>query len=99
MKATLSVRQYLPRRRPLSASLSTDTFPTGWASLAQKEFKGQPLEKLSYETPEGIVIKPLYGANDIDGLDVSQGEHIWRLGFARMCNSYTGVAVLPSCIA
>ena len=37
-----------------------------WRKLAAKETRGQPLEELDWHTPEGIVVKPLYTAEDLD---------------------------------
>ncbi|MCH2546122.1 MAG: methylmalonyl-CoA mutase [Alphaproteobacteria bacterium] len=42
-----------------------------WQALAQKELKTKPLEALYWDTPEGIRIKPLYTAEDLQNLDVS----------------------------
>jgi len=39
-----------------------------WRALASKECKGQPVEELVWNTPEGIAIKPLYTAEDLKGL-------------------------------
>ena len=39
-----------------------------WRSLASKEFKGQSPEELAWNTPEGIAVKPLYTAEDLEGL-------------------------------
>jgi methylmalonyl-CoA mutase len=39
-----------------------------WRSLASKECKGQPPEDLTWNTPEGIAVKPLYTAEDLEGL-------------------------------
>ncbi|MCP5092414.1 MAG: methylmalonyl-CoA mutase [Gammaproteobacteria bacterium] len=39
-----------------------------WRALAQKECKGRSVEDLVWETPEGISIKSLYTADDLDGL-------------------------------
>ena len=35
-----------------------------WAETAKRELKDRPLESISTETPEGIVVKPLYTAQD-----------------------------------
>jgi methylmalonyl-CoA mutase len=43
--------------------------PDDWRSLAEKECKGRPLDELTWNTPEGIPVKPLYTAEDLDGLD------------------------------
>jgi methylmalonyl-CoA mutase len=39
-----------------------------WQELAAKEVKGDP-SKLTWTTPEGIPVQPLYTAADIEGLD------------------------------
>ena len=39
-----------------------------WRTLAGRELKGRPVESLDWETPEGIVVKPLYTERDLDGL-------------------------------
>ncbi|MBE0584387.1 MAG: methylmalonyl-CoA mutase, partial [Desulfofustis sp.] len=40
-----------------------------WEALAGKLMKGKPLSSLEWQTPEGITVKPLYTAQDLDGLD------------------------------
>jgi len=40
-----------------------------WKEAAAKELKGKPLETLTWETPEGIRIKPIYTAHDLEGLE------------------------------
>jgi len=40
-----------------------------WKGAAQKELKGKPLESLTWDTPEGIRIKPIYTAEDLEGLE------------------------------
>ena len=39
-----------------------------WASEAAKA-AGRPVEALNWQTPEGIAVKPLYSAADLEGLD------------------------------
>ncbi|MGB5510764.1 MAG: methylmalonyl-CoA mutase [Woeseiaceae bacterium] len=39
-----------------------------WRSLASKECKGQSPEELAWNTPEGIAVKPLYTAEDLEEL-------------------------------
>ncbi|ANH07737.1 methylmalonyl-CoA mutase [Shinella sp. HZN7] len=39
-----------------------------WEALAEKELKASP-ETLTWQTPEGIAVKPLYTAADIEGID------------------------------
>ena len=41
---------------------------TDWKALAAKELRGRPLEELDWETLEGIHVKPLYTAEDTEGL-------------------------------
>ena len=36
-----------------------------WRALAEKELRGKPLGDLTWETPEGIAVKPLYTAEDV----------------------------------
>jgi methylmalonyl-CoA mutase len=40
-----------------------------WQELAAKELKGKHLDSLNWETPEGILVKPIYTAEDLEGLD------------------------------
>ena len=40
-----------------------------WAGLASKQLKGKPLEDLEWMTPEGINVKPLYTAEDLEGME------------------------------
>ncbi|WNK00091.1 methylmalonyl-CoA mutase [Thalassospiraceae bacterium LMO-JJ14] len=49
-----------------------------WRAAAEKDLKGKSADALNWETPEGITVKPLYTAADLEGL-----EHIDTLpGFA-----------------
>ncbi len=49
-----------------------------WTEAAAKELKGKSPDDLIWQTPEGIAVKPLYTAADLEGL-----EHIGSLpGFA-----------------
>ncbi len=40
-----------------------------WAALAAKELGGKPAETLAWQTPEGISVKPLYTAEDLERLE------------------------------
>ncbi len=40
-----------------------------WQKLALKESKGRPLDEMTWHTPEGIAVKPLYTADDLKSLD------------------------------
>ena len=42
---------------------------TDWASLAQSELKGRAPEELVWKTPEGIDVKPLYTASDLEDME------------------------------
>jgi methylmalonyl-CoA mutase len=39
-----------------------------WQALAGKECRDRPLEELTWATPEGIAVKPLYTAEDLKGM-------------------------------
>ena len=39
-----------------------------WAEMAEKELRGRPLDNLTWETPEGIEVKPLYTDEDAQDL-------------------------------
>ncbi len=38
-----------------------------WIELAQKELRGKPPDALTWKTPEGISVKPVYSAEDLEG--------------------------------
>ena len=40
-----------------------------WEELAARELRGRALEDLTWHTPEGIEIKPLYREEDLEGLE------------------------------
>ena len=40
-----------------------------WIDLATKELRGKPLESLDWQTPEGIPVKPVYTAEDLEGME------------------------------
>jgi len=40
-----------------------------WAQMAEKDLRGRPLDALDWQTPEGIEVKPLYTAADLEGLE------------------------------
>lgn len=39
-----------------------------WKALAERELKASP-ETITWQTPEGIAVKPLYTADDLEGID------------------------------
>jgi len=40
-----------------------------WKALAEKELRGRPLDDLTWNTPEGIAVKPVYTPDDLDGVE------------------------------
>lgn len=40
-----------------------------WKATAEKELRGRSLDELTWHTPEGIDVKPLYTAEDLEGLE------------------------------
>lgn len=44
-----------------------------WAALVEQELKGRPAESLDWQTPEGITVKPLYTAADLEALESEPG--------------------------
>ena len=42
-----------------------------WEAQARKEKKTDDLSGFKWETPEGIAVKPLYTAEDIEGLETT----------------------------
>ncbi len=40
-----------------------------WEKLAEIELRGRGVNDLTWETPEGIDVKPVYAAGDVDGLE------------------------------
>ncbi|MDK9708812.1 MAG: methylmalonyl-CoA mutase [Desulforhopalus sp.] len=40
-----------------------------WTEIAEKQMKGKSIETLSWMTPEGIKVKPLYTAEDLEGME------------------------------
>jgi methylmalonyl-CoA mutase len=47
----------------------TDKTVQDWQTLAQKELGATPLDSLTWATPEGLAVKPLYTADDVAGLE------------------------------
>ncbi|HJW41156.1 MAG TPA: methylmalonyl-CoA mutase [Rhizomicrobium sp.] len=45
--------------------------PENWAKAAQKELKDRPLADLTWHTPEGFDVKPLYTASDLEGFEAA----------------------------
>jgi methylmalonyl-CoA mutase len=47
------------------------TTPEEWAALAAKELKTRPVGDLAWACPEGFTVKPLYTAEDLEGLEAA----------------------------
>jgi methylmalonyl-CoA mutase len=62
-----------------------------WAKRAQKELRGRPLDDLTWHTPEGIAVAPVYTEDDAAGLD-HMGSMPGEVPFTRGPRStmYTG---------
>ena len=52
---------------------SADKTLTDWESLAARELKGRDPAELAWETPEGVTVKPLYTAADLEALEDQPG--------------------------
>jgi methylmalonyl-CoA mutase len=51
----------------------TDVDLAAWRKLAAKELKGGDPDQLVWQTPEGIGVKALYSAEDLEGLETLGG--------------------------
>jgi methylmalonyl-CoA mutase len=51
--------------------MSDQKTPPGWANAAQKELRDRPLSELTWATPEGFDVKPLYTAADLEGFETA----------------------------
>jgi methylmalonyl-CoA mutase len=51
--------------------MTDKTDSADWQNLAQKELGATPLSQLTWPTPEGIAVKPLYTSADVAGMDES----------------------------
>jgi len=62
-----------------------------WAKRAEKELRGRPLDDLTWHTPEGIDVEPVYTEDDTAGLD-HMGSMPGEVPFTRGPRStmYTG---------
>ncbi len=52
---------------------SADKTAADWEALAARELKGEDPARLAWETPEGITVKPLYTAADLETLEDQPG--------------------------
>ncbi|MCP3953984.1 MAG: hypothetical protein GY697_17470, partial [Desulfobacterales bacterium] len=49
--------------------MSNKTNIDAWKKIAEKQLRGKPLDSLNKMTPEGIEIKPLYTAEDLEKIE------------------------------
>jgi methylmalonyl-CoA mutase len=64
---------YVRLAGPYQGSIAMARFPEksldDWKALVEKELKGRGPDTLAWQTPEGIAVKPLYTAADLEGLE------------------------------
>jgi methylmalonyl-CoA mutase len=53
------------KEKEMSEHSGTDN----WKKMAEKELRGKPLDSLTWMSPEGIPIKPLYTAEDLEKME------------------------------
>src|SRR6201992_3022132 len=51
--------------------MSGNNTPESWPKAAQKELRDKPLSSLTWHTPEGFDVKPLYTAADLEGFEAA----------------------------
>ncbi len=59
-----------------------------WKKLAEKELRGRAIEALTWETPEGISVKPVYGPEDVGAAHAMPGVEPFTRG--PRATMYTG---------
>lgn len=65
MRSSLHQFAYYRTKNLLHTTRICSSFPTEWAELARKQLKGKDPETLTWNTAEGIAVKPLYTKQDI----------------------------------
>ena len=71
-------------RRGYAATTYKKPLDEDWAKLATKELKGKdPKERLTWNTPEGIAVKPLFTFEDLKDLPYVQEEVPGKFPFTR----------------
>jgi methylmalonyl-CoA mutase len=85
-----SKRAIWAARSEVRTFASSPVFPPDWEKLATKELKGTPPgERLIWETPEGVDVKPLYTAADTENLDISQEPGVYPYTRGPYATMYT----------
>ena len=69
-----NTRLLLAAARSSSSSSSGSEKPLDpkWKEMAKKQLKGKDPEALRWTTAEGITLKPIYTANDLEGLPLDE---------------------------
>jgi methylmalonyl-CoA mutase len=62
--------------KPAQSRTAASASPAQWTALAEAELKGKPIASLDWQTPEGIAVKPLYTAADLE--EIEQAGFPWR---------------------
>jgi len=58
--------------------MSDQKIPPNWAKAAQKELRDRSLSELTWATPEGFDVKPLYTAADLEGFEAANADKIFE---------------------
>ena len=64
---------HLGEWEPSRMTDSTEKTVADWEALAARELKGRDPAELAWETPEGVTVKPLYTAADLEALQDQPG--------------------------
>ena len=70
-----AARQWVSSRSACASSRAMSNvkpLDPAWTELAKKQMKGKDPQGLMWNTPEGITIKPLYTAKDLEGLPMGE---------------------------
>jgi len=58
------------KHKKTKASTANNASFADWQGAAKKELRGRSIDELNWQTPEGIDIKPLYSAADLEGMEL-----------------------------
>ena len=65
-------RLLLAAARTSSSATPEKPIDPKWKELAKKQLKGKDPEALRWTTAEGITLKPIYTASDLEGLPLNE---------------------------
>ncbi|ORZ35461.1 methylmalonyl-coenzyme A mutase-like protein [Catenaria anguillulae PL171] len=84
LASTAAALAAVPSRRSYAASTYTKPLDPEWTKLATKELKGKdPKERLTWRTPEGIDVKPVFTYEDYKDLPYVKEEVPGKFPFTR----------------